>query len=180
MQHTPASRYAATSWGGSPYDELTMPSGQLCLVRKLQPIDLAAGNLLGASDLLASTVQEKIRQAQAGPQDHKKPAAQQQAEDEARILKTLGDALSKPEGLDSMIDSITVKAVVEPRVEMAPKDFADRQHGVVYVDTITFADKMHIFNWVMRGIDEMKPFRGSPTADVAALEPGQGVPNPTE
>lgn len=178
--HQNPSRYAATTWGGSPYTELEVPSGQLCLVRKLQPIDLAAGNLLGASDLLGSVVQQKIAEAKAGPQDHKKPAAEQQAADEAKILEAIGTALSSPEGLDSMVDTIVVKAVVEPRIEMAPKDFTDREEGVVYVDTISFTDKMFVFDWVMKGIDQLKQFRKSAPEDVAAVDSVEGVRRETE
>lgn len=172
-----ANRYAPTSWGGSAYTELTMPSGQLCLVRKLQPIDLAAGNLLGGTDLIAGIVEQKVREAQAGPQDHKKSKEVQAKEDLDKVLDTIKTALSKPESLDSMIDAVTVKAVVEPRIEIPPKDYADRVPGVVYSDTVDFSDKMYIFNWVMRGVDAAKAFRGQSTADVASLEAGEGVPD---
>lgn len=184
MQHTPSARganpYAPTSWGGSPYTELKVPSGQLCLVRKLQPIDLTAGNLLGTTDLLSDVVQERIREAKAGPQDHKKPRAEQDVEDEAKILNALSKALSSPEGLDSMVDTVVVRAVVEPRIEMPPRDYADRQEGIVYADTVTFSDKMYIFNWVMKGIDEVKAFRDPAPSDVAGVESSQGLPHSTE
>lgn len=175
-----ASRYAVTSWGGNPYTELTVPSGQLCLVRKLQPMDLAAGDLLGKTDLLSDLVQERITSAKAGPQDHKKPKAEQKLEDEKKIVDVLSKALSSSDGLDSMIDSIVVKAVVEPRVEFPPKDFADRREDGVYVDAIAFNDKMYIFDWVMKGIDDLKSFREPATESVEAVEPVKGVPYSAE
>jgi hypothetical protein len=179
-QPLPSDRYAATTWGGSPYTELMMPSGQLCLVRKLQPLDLIGGETFGATDLLSQIVQERIAEARTGPQDHKKPHAAQRAEDERKITEALTKSLSSQEGLDSMIDAVVVQAVVEPRVELAPKDFSDRREGVVYADTILFGDKMFIFNWTMKGIDQLKQFRQQPTESVADLESRESVPPPTE
>lgn len=176
MQDT--SRYAPTSWGGSPYTDLECPSGQLCLVRKLQPTDLAMGNLLGSTDLLGGLVQETVDKAK-GPQDHKQKKEDIKKEVQARMAAQL-QALTDPSKLDSMIDSVVVKAVVEPRLELPPSDFSDRDPGKVYVDTVSFGDKMHIFNWVMSGVDSLKPFRDAPTGDVASLESREDVQNSPE
>lgn len=176
---TPTSRYAPPAWGGSPFTELEVPSGGKCLVRKLQPMDLASGNFLGASDLLAQTVSDQIENAKR-PKDHLKPKAEQKKEDDERVLTALSTALSKPEALDSMVDKVVCQAVVEPRIEMPPAEVSERENNVVYVDTVPFSDKMVIFNWVMRGIDGVKAFRGEPADDVEAVETGEGVPHPTE
>lgn len=173
-------RYAPTAWGANPYTELRTPTGQLCLVRKLQPMDLIGGNLLGQSDLLAETVAEKIAAASAGPQDHKKPKAEQHALDIAQLAATLSEALSKPENIDSMIDTVVCRTVVEPRIEMPPKDWGDRVTGTIYADSVSFADKMCIFNWAMEGLDQLKEFRGKTNGDVPALESGEGVQDPAE
>lgn len=173
-------RYAATTWGGSPYTELDVPSGQRCLARKLQPIDLVAGNLLGGTDLLAQVVQENITAAKAGPQDHLAKKTVRQELEAEKIAAILGQTLGTPEGLDSMIDSVVLKAVVEPRIEAAPQDFADRVDDVVYIDTIQFSDKMFIFNWVMSGLDRVKSFRQQSDAAVETVELGEGLSHPTE
>ena len=168
-------RYAPTAWNANPYSDLQCPSGQLCLVRKLQPMDLVAGNLLSSSDLLAETVAAKIAEANAGPQDHKKPKDEQSKADAQKIVDAITNAVSQPEQLDSMVDTVVCKAVVEPRIEMVPKDFNDRVPGTIYCDAVTFADKMFIFNWAMGGLDNLKGFRGQARGDVPALESGEGV-----
>lgn len=173
-------RYAPTTWGGSPYTEITVPSGQLCLVRKLQPMDLVSGDLLGVSDLLTDTVQAKIDEAKTGPRDHKKPAAEQEKADRDKIADALGKVVSSPENFDSMIDAVMIKAVVEPSIEIPPRDFSERIDGTVYVDTISFGDKMHIFNWVMGGMDQLKSFREPTSSDVATLESVEDVRHSTE
>lgn len=166
-------RYAPTAWGKS-FEELTCPSGQLCLVRKLQPADLTSG-ILGGTDILAEMVNQEIQEAQRGPQDHKK--SQKQTEQE--ILQKVGEALKDKDGLDSMVDSVVCKAVVEPHIEPVPKEFTDRKIGVVYVDSISFTDKMHVFNFAMQGLDKVKSFRGEPAADVEAVEDRHGVSRPS-
>lgn len=168
-------KYTPTSWGGSPYTEMTMPSGQLCLVRKLQPIDLIAGDLLGGTDVLSQVVSQKVQEAKAGPQDHKKPKGEQEAAEAAKMADALEKVMSNPDNVESLIDNVLVKAVVEPRVELPPRDFVDRKNGVVYSDTVTFSDKMAIFSWVMGGLDNLKQFRGESAEDVADLEAGEGV-----
>lgn len=174
------SKYAPTTWGGTAYTELETPSGQLCLVRKLQPMDLVAGEVLGQTNFLAEIVQAEITRAKAGPQDHRKPAQDQKSDDTNKLVEALEKAVSTPDGLDSMIDAVVVKTVVEPSIEIPPKDYTDRKEGVVYVDTINFGDKMFIFNWAMSGLDKLKRFRSEPTGDVEDLEPGKDVQRQAE
>lgn len=181
MQNPSNSRYAATSWGGSPFTELTMPSGQLCLVRKLQPMDLANGQLLGSSDILAEIVNGQIEGAKSvGPRDHLKSKAVREEEVRTRVIESLSETVKSTGGMESMIDNVVIKAVVEPQIHPAPEEYSDRHEGVVYVDTVSFSDKMKIFNWVMGGLDQAKSFRGETADDVAALEDGGSVLNPSE
>src|ERR671930_2171931 len=95
------------AWGGSPFEVLTVPSGGTCLVRKLQPADLAGGDVLGATDLLGSIVQERIEGAKRRrPQDHKKPEAEQRKEDEQKALERISEALSTPGSIYNMVDQV--------------------------------------------------------------------------
>lgn len=174
------SKYMPAAWGGNPYTELKVPTGGVCLVRKLQPIDLAGGDALGATDLLADIVQERIQKAKGTPQDHRKPEAEQRRENEAKILDKISGAISSPENLDSLVDTVVIKAVVEPQILRAPADMVDRVDGAVYVDTVPFADKMAIFDWVMKGLDGLKGFRKPTDRDVAGVEASDGVPHPAE
>jgi hypothetical protein len=147
----------------------------------LQPADLAGGDVLGATDLLGSIVQERIEGAKRRrPQDHKKPEAEQRKEDEQKALERISEALSTPGGIDNMVDQVVIRSVIEPRLEKAPLEFSERVEGIIYIDTVPFQDKMAIFNWAMKGIDDLKGFRQSSAADVEGVEPREDVPVSSE
>lgn len=164
------SRYRPDAWGGSPYKELMVPSGGMCLVRKLQPMDLIGGDALEASNLLTDAISRRLAEAKAGPQDHKKPKAQQEEEEREKIAAALGKAFDRPENVDGLIDTIVLKAVVEPELVRPPKEISDRVAGVIYLDTVPFPDKMAIFNWVMKGMDDLKTFRQQTDEPMVAVE----------
>ena len=79
-------------------------------------------------------------------------------------------------GLRWMImKSLLVKlAVVEPAIA----DVADDDH--LSLAEMSGNDKMHIFNWANREVEQIRPFREGENQPVAVVQPGNGLREKSE
>lgn len=145
MPSTDPNKYVPTTWGQTATEELTVPSGQQCLVRKMGPTALMQSGLLDAADLLSEIAGKHIDRVKRGVQD----------EDIREVLK---DPQKVTKALE-MIDKMVCVVVVEPKVMMAPKVNENRVPGGVYTDMIDEPDKIFIVQWVMEGQKAVAPFR---------------------
>ena len=73
-----------------------------------------------------------------------------------------------------MLDTLTRLCVVEPPIV----DVGDEEH--LGIHEISSDDKMAIFNWVNREVEQLKPFRQGEAEPVAAVQPGDGVRTKTK
>lgn len=164
----PDDKYAPNSWlaggiGGT--EDLEVPSGQLCLVRRPGLQGLMKAGVLADIDSLTALVDKK----------HVKPAKGKQKPQELDIASLMSD----PTALDNVlhtVDKVVCHCVVKPEVEMTPNDVTRRKSGVVYADMIDIMDKMFIFNFVVGGTRDLESFRGEFDELVGGLEAGEGVP----
>lgn len=161
-------KYAVTGWasGPQPFD-LTLPSGQTCLVRKLEVPDLIRTGLLDRLDtffpeLLAEEGQKK------------------DTEDDESFLQKIKDP-AKFNALEDIINKIAIEVVLTPKLHAVPVPTPDqlaqgitsdtlRIDGLVYVDKIPFGDKMAIFNAVFEGIGDLGQFREGQGDGVGDME----------
>lgn len=166
-QDDPTAKYAADAWlsgGIGGMEDLQVPSGQLCLVRRPGLEGLIKAGVLRNIDSLSALVGEKhIKKAKKG------------APQKVNVESVMKD----PKALDEIlhtVDKVICHCVVKPEVHMTPNDVTSRKQGVVYADMIDINDKMFIFNFVVGGTRDLESFRGGLDESLGGLEAGEGVP----
>jgi hypothetical protein len=166
----PTSKYAPDAWlsgGVGGMEDLTVPSGQLCLVRRPGMEGLMKSGVLHNVDSLSQIVNEK----------HLKRVQGKAGEPETSEID-MHSLMSDTEGLAEVthvIDKVVCHCVVKPEVHMTPNDITRRQSGVVYADMIDLVDKMFIFNFVVGGTRDLESFRSGLGEAVGGLAPVEGV-----
>lgn len=165
-QEDPTSKYAPNAWlagGVGGLEDLTVPSGQVCLVRRPGMQGLIKAGVLRNVDSLSQIVNEKHLLRVDG-----------KATDEINMSSLLNDE----EGMDEVLhvmDKVICHVVVKPEVHMTPNDVTRRQPGVVYADMVDLVDKMAIFNYAVGGTRDMESFRSGLDDAVGGLEAVEGV-----
>lgn len=149
--------------------EHKLPSGEVCLMRRLTIDDMIELGLLDRIDSLTSIVATEHVGRVTGTPQQRAAAAEALAKldaDSAEGRKALLDVMrdkSKWESLQEFINGIVVAAVVEPELKPEPpKDHAP-EWGVLYPKDVDLADRMSIMQEAMLGmlpgIQAMEPFR---------------------
>lgn len=154
--HTPA-RFTPTSWGaggGGDTEELTVPSGQLVLVRTP-----------GVQGLLHAGVLERVDSVTALVAKHLGPDGRVSA-DETTGLASDSEAVAE---MLRLMERVVCHIVLEPHIEPAPSDVTRRQDGVIYSDTISLADRAFLFNYAVAGVRDAESFRRSAEALVGTV-----------
>lgn len=169
-------KYAATSWGSSTED-LECPSGQVCLVRRIDPMQLLADGVLSKSDMLTAMVDQKhvSRKAKGG----KSSAKSQEMSNEMVMKQALKDPKKMQELVD-VVNAVTLATVIRPELHPIPEDDEDRVPGNVYVDSVDINDKMFIVQYAFAGHRDAAKFRGELQQSVERLANGEGVPEEAE
>ena len=95
--------------------------------------------------------------------------AQDSAKDGAASMDLKKLAKSGAE-FKSLMDTLVRLCVVEPPIA----DMGDDDH--LGIDEISGDDKMAIFNWANREVEQIRPFREGEDEPVAVVQPGDGIP----
>lgn len=167
----PTSKYAPNAWmsgGVGGMEDLTVPSGQLCLVRRPGLQGLMKAGILHNVDSLTQIVSEKHLKRVGG-----KPTEE----------LDMSSLMADPKALDEVMhvmDRVVCHCVVKPEVHMTPNDVTRRKDGIVYADMIDLVDKIFIFNYVVGGTRDLESFRGGLDQLVGSLEAGEGVRDESE
>lgn len=162
----PNSRYAPTGWlsgGIGTLEDVTVPSGQLCLMRRPGVQGLMVAGVLHNVDSLSAIVKEKHLTAEG------KIDAKSLSEDPADL-----------EAIMHTVDRVICHCVVKPEIAMTPSDVTNRKSGVVYADMVDVGDKMFLFNYAVGGTRDLESFREGLAADVGGLELDQDLQPPAE
>lgn len=154
----PADPYAPTAWGQ--YDEeLTVPSGQRCRVRKLDFADVMEAGLLDKLNTLQGVVDKHIKKGEGAPPT-----------DPMKLLKDKRTS----QQFSSLIDDVVIMCVTQPPLTKAPGAYKDRKPGVVYVDTVGLMDKMEIFEHALGELNKLASFRGGADESAERVADGEG------
>lgn len=165
---------------------LPLPSGNECLARPVRPEAFLESGMI--PDALSGLISQAINSKKGLPPSK----LNEIAEDPKKMAAAL-----------ELFDRALVFTVVEPVVEMAPicaydectATYAggdgvhvdkkhsnyhryidpDRDPEVLYADMVSMEDKQFIFQWAIGGSADVERFREKLAADVAAVQPGQGV-----
>ena len=162
----PTSKYAPDAWMGAGVggmEDVRVPSGQLCLVRRPGLQGLMTAGILHNVDSLTAIVNERHLKQTAGKAD---------AEIDMQSLMNDPKAL---EDVMHVMDRAISYCVVKPEIHMTPGDVTRRQPGVVYADMVDLVDKIFLFNYVVGGTRDLERFRGDLDQLVGSVEAGEGV-----
>lgn len=148
-------KYAPTHWGSAgAYEDLVVPSGQRCLVRRPGVEALLKAGVLHKTDMLS-----KIVQAEHVDRVKPKPKSGKPAGDfDDPMLELLKDD-QLVDDLVHTIDRIVCHVVVKPTVVMTPSDPTSRVDGTIYADMIDLDDRIFIMNHAVGGQRDLKQFR---------------------
>lgn len=182
----PAQYEVPTAWGVSKFHDLELPSGGIVQVKQVDLQAIVNADLLDEFDRLSGVVEDRVVKPAKGkqPVDRPKKKPTKSAAESAKD-KAMREFFKK-DNLDSLVllmDRILPQIVVQPRVHSSQfknesgawtvLPAADREEGVIYVDTVPFADQMVILDFGMRGMnmDGLQSFRLQPEPPVAVVAP---------
>lgn len=159
------SKYAPSVWGKPQYEDLEVPSGQLCQVRLPGVQQLIAAGVIDSADTLTTLVDEKHIKRVQGKTSGRAP----QKEINTQSLMRDPENLKK---LFTVIDKVCIHMVVQPTVKSALREVeqdgktdiqvipvTEREENVVYTDQIDMLDKMFIFQYAVGGGTDLDSFR---------------------
>lgn len=188
-------RYGS-SWK-TPLNDLELPSGEICQVKRPGVQGLIKAGVLHSLDSLTTIVQtETIPNAEGKPQPK-----------EASVEAVMND----PEKFDTMmstVDKIVIHVVTQPKVisNMTPvldennqpvtkdgkpelRELSDEEkgnavaeyeaehpdRGLVFVDWIDTMDKMYIMNFAVGGSADLQQFRAATEASLGGVPAGEAA-----
>lgn len=175
--------------------ELTLPSGNVCLVRRLRPEAFLESGLI--PDTLSDIISKAIKSKKGLP-----PKAMEEMTKDPTALK---------KGL-LMMDQVLCYVVMEPDVQMPPTcgvliedkpcgeyvDTVDNRHtdptnehhhvfmedarddDTLYADDVDITDKSFIFQFALGGTADLERFRQELNSGVESVSDGEAVPNKTK
>lgn len=154
----PAATHTPRVWGKNKYQDLTVPSGELCRVRRaVGPDVLVKLGIMDQLDSLSAIVStDHVARVQGLPQLTDKQLIE---------MATNSKAIDKFMGV---MDRVVCHIVVEPRLTLPfttiegedkwiPLD--DRDPEVLYVDDVDLQDRMFLLNYALSGVKEWESFR---------------------
>lgn len=156
--------------------ELTVPSGNVCLVRRPGP-ELFVEQGMIPNSLMALVMPMLDDAKAAGAKGDSKPLEDKDLVD---LQKQMMSDPAKLADMFTMIDSITVYCVLAPNVLPAPDSGEPRDDELLYVDEVDFEDKMFIFQFAVGGTANLAKFRDGTAALVAARQAGDEVSHSAE
>lgn len=172
--------------------ELSVPSGNVALVRRPDSVRIFMGNGSIPNTLLP-IIEEALKKKSDGDEGGVA------AEDLAKM------AMDSPQIVDdmmSMTDNIIIQCVIDPVVspipvfeikhaeqglcetaligQPIPFGHPARDEEALYVDEVDAADKQFIFNWCMGGSKDLERFRGEASEHVDRVEAVAGAQSAAE
>lgn len=186
-------------WLGGGEEELTLPSGNTCLVQLPGMEELFSAGVL--PDGLTKIALEQVTKAQGkAPSDHKKKEAAQGIDPE--LMKKFLEGENAIQEIFSSFDKIVEMCVVQPpvknhmqkvreddgtwaldehgKVRWEKVPHSERDSAYLYTDRISMEDKSYIFNVAVGGSRDLEQFRDEFGDAVATVQPGKDVEVPTK
>lgn len=162
------SRYAPTSWGktqsvSEPYEYET-DSGQLCLIKNISINEILRLGLIDNLDFFTASLSE----------DEKKPDSEGESQTFAQKL------LKNFDKMEGTINKVLLAGVIAPPLTPVPNGPASqRKEGLIYVDSIPFADRVELFGEILDS-DGLSDFRKESQDDMGHVPAVQDVQLPAE
>lgn len=168
-------KYNVTTWGKPVFQDLEVPSGQMCQVRLPGVQAMISAGVLESADTLSTLVDQKhIKRVQG--RGKKEPEIDTKA-----LLKDAGNMTRVFEMCDRVAEYMVVQPVLRRPIRVVeqadgkrveePLPASDREDGVIYTDMVDLQDKMYIFSYAVGGDTDLESFRerfGEGVGSVAA------------
>lgn len=184
--------YAPTTWGeqtsnplGGIVEDITVPSGQLCLARRPGVQGLVAAGVLDHVDSLTTLVGEKhIKRAKGGQVED--IDVKELAKDPKRLIDVM-------QVVDTIVCHVVLKPAISPSPKCkicnnviewhswAPNDEVDHQPdidekpGAIYAYQVDLEDKMFLVNYAAGGTRSLERFRRESAESLERVESGEDV-----
>ena len=146
-QSQQARRVMLAQWRTSHVHDMTLPSGLQVKVRDVTMTDLMFTGKL--PQVMIDLAQESAEQG--------------------KIKLDLKMLTENAQEFRQLVDTLILLCVVEPPIA----EKADEEH--LSLDEMNGDDRMFIFNWVNREVEQVRSFREADVELVAALQPGDGL-----
>jgi hypothetical protein len=175
-------KYAPKSWAEAEF-EFKLPSGDLCLLRKMDPLSLGEHGLLDKLDFATSVVMNthaknaSLTPVQRVQRERAKRAGEDPDEpnlDEVSMKEIMKNA-ENSRSFREVMDQLMVLGVVAPEMHLPPGKGEERVAGLYYTDAVPFSDKMAVFNKLMEGVRTAEQFREEPEESVGDMAPEPSV-----
>lgn len=147
--------YAPTTWAKDTED-LECPSGQLCLVRRIDPLKLLGSGAIHKTDMITSLIDQRhvSKKAKGG----KNSAKSQEMTTDMALKQALADP-AKMQELSNTMDEVVLATVVKPVILPEPEDGKEREPGKVYIGMVEPDDKAFIMQFAFAGHRDAAKFR---------------------
>jgi hypothetical protein len=173
-------KYAPKAWA-SPEFEFTLPSGDVCLLRKIDPLTLAEHGLMDKLDFATSVVMNThAKNADMTPVERvKRDRARREGkayEADAKTLAEIAKDAQNSKAFREVMDLLLVLGVAAPEMHLPPAEEGEgRRDDWFYTDAVPFSDKMAVFNKLMEGVRSVEQFREGSEEAVGNVAPESGV-----
>lgn len=189
MPPTNSDQYAPTSWGSSYYEDVTVPSGQLCQVRRPGLEALMREGVLPRIDKLTNLVDQKHVKRVREP--HKAMMESIDVDSLSSDQEALMDLLSV---VDKVVEAIVIQPkIVRPIVRDAEGEAvlnsqgeeqiippSDREQGVIYTDYVDMEDRMFLLNYAVGGSRDLEQFRKQLEDASGSVGAGEDMESPAK
>jgi len=169
-QPEPTPDYTPTTWGGELFEDVRVPSGQLCQMRKVNARVLVALGLIDTMDPLTALVDAKhIKRVKSGGSSVPEVDAQSLMKDPEAVVKLLDIT-------DKLIEALVVQPNVKRPIRIVDgKEFDLKPHervpGQIYTDMVDDMDKVFLFQWAMGGTADLEQFRVIASENDGGVQP---------
>lgn len=174
-------KYAPKAWTEVEY-EFALPSGDVCLLRKIDPLTFGEHGLLDKLDFATNVVMNThAKNASLTPVERVKRDRAKRAGEDPEVadeisMRNIVKSAENSKSFREVMDKVLTLAVVAPVMHLPPEDpSAARDDEWFYTDAVPFGDKMAIFNRVMEGVRVVEQFREEPKEPVGDVAPKPGV-----
>lgn len=158
-------RYAATTWTAERLVDLTVPSGQLCSVRRPGVEGLIRQGLLKKTDSLTSLVDNKHIKRVKGQQQINVSSLMQDMDALLNVMDTVDQIISYVVVQPHLVRPVKTVPVLDDEQSEAgetkevPLEEHERQADVIYTDYVSIEDRMFIFQYAVGGSKDLEQFR---------------------
>lgn len=157
-------------WSKNAATEVQLPSGQMARLRR--PGMQAFLKRGAIPDSLAPIIQAQLAKAQG-------KRVKDTADNKLDTAALMSDP-AKIEAVMTLMDTVLLDVVVEPKMAAAPDNPEDRRDDVFYPDEVDLDDKVFIFNYAVGGTRDLERFRSDTAGAMAGVENEPVVSVPAE